>query len=48
MGQAKEAKVCDITLKNITPKNITPKNILDDFVVKYHFGGKYESKLCKA
>lgn len=43
MGQAKEAKVCDIT-----PKNITPKNILDDFVVKYHFGGKYGSKLCKA
>lgn len=43
MRQAKEAKVCDIT-----PKNIAPKNILDDFVVKYHFEGKYESKLCKA
>lgn len=42
MRQAKESKVCDIT-----PKDISPKDILDDFVIKYHFEGKYKSSLVK-
>ncbi len=37
MKQAKEAKECDCT----------PKDIQDDFVVKYHFEGKYKSTLIK-
>lgn len=47
MRQAKEAKVCDITPKDISPKDISPKDILDDFVIKYHFEGKYKSSLVK-